>query len=109
MDVFTAVAEPHRRSILDLLAARERPAGEIVEAFPAMTQPAISRHLRVLREAGLVKVRPAGQQRIYSLEPDGLAALDAWLLRYRRFWSHQLDALERHLAELEAKSGDDTA
>lgn len=98
MDVFEAVAEPHRRALLDLLAERERPAGELVEALPALTQPAVSRHLRVLREAGLVDVRVDAQRRVYRLRPEGLVVLDAWLGPYRRYWSDQLDALERHLA-----------
>jgi DNA-binding transcriptional ArsR family regulator len=97
MDVFEAVAEPTRRAVLDLLAGRERSAGELVAAFPSLTQPAVSRHLRILREARLVNVRAAGTRRIYSLQPDALAELDRWLERYRRFWSQRLDDLERHL------------
>jgi DNA-binding transcriptional ArsR family regulator len=97
MDVFTAIADPTRREVLDLLCARERAAGELAGAFPRLSQPAISRHLRVLREAGLVKVRRDQQRRVYSLKADGLAALDSWLARYRQFWSHKLDSLSRHL------------
>jgi DNA-binding transcriptional ArsR family regulator len=97
MDVFAAVAEPTRRAVLDLLAEQERSAGELVAAFPALTQPAVSRHLRILRESQLVAVRPDGQRRVYSLRPAALAELDRWLDRYRRFWSARLDALEAHL------------
>lgn len=97
MDVFEAVAEPSRRLLLDLLAQRGRSAGELGEALPTLTQPAVSRHLRVLREAGLVEVRPEAQRRIYTLRPEGLEQLDVWLERYRHFWSSNLDALERHL------------
>lgn len=90
-------AGPSRRKLLDLLADGERPAGDLVEVLPELTQPAVSRHLRVLREAGLVDVRPDAQRRMYSLRPDGLAELDRWLDRHRHFWGAQLDALERHL------------
>jgi DNA-binding transcriptional ArsR family regulator len=104
MDIFVAVAEPTRRAILDLLAEGERPAGELVAAFPALTQPAVSRHLRVLLDVGLVEVRPEAQRRIYALRPERLAELDAWLGRYRRFWAGRLDALERHLDDREVTS-----
>ncbi len=97
MDVFAAVAEPTRRAVLELLAGRERPAGEIVAAFPALTQPAVSRHLRILREAHLVDVRAEGTRRVYMLRPEALAELDRWLDRYRRFWSARLDRLEEQL------------
>jgi DNA-binding transcriptional ArsR family regulator len=100
MDIFVAVAEPTRRAILDLLAGGERAAGELVSAFPALTQPAVSRHLRVLLDVGLVAVRPEAQRRIYTLRPERLAELDAWLSHYRRFWAERLDALDRHLAEI---------
>jgi DNA-binding transcriptional ArsR family regulator len=104
MDVFEAVAEPTRRAVLDLLAQSERSAGEIVAAFPALTQPAVSRHLRILREAQLVDVRPDGTRRVYSLRPAALAELDRWLDSYRRFWSARLDDLEAHL---DAKTSDE--
>ena len=97
MDVFEAVAEPTRRSVLDLLAGRERSAGELVAAFPALTQPAVSRHLRVLRESRLVDVRADGTRRMYSLRPGALAELDRWLDTYRRFWGARLDDLAGHL------------
>jgi DNA-binding transcriptional ArsR family regulator len=98
VDVFEVVAEPSRRALLDLLAGGERSAGELVATLPHLTQPAVSRHLRVLREVGLVEVRPDAQRRIYALRPDGLAEIDEWLGRYRRYWAAHLDALERHLA-----------
>jgi len=97
MDVFSAIAEPTRREMLALLAQGERSAGKLVEAFPQMTQPAVSRHLRVLREAHLVDVRPQAQQRIYTLRPERLRELDQWISRYRPFWSESLDSLENHL------------
>ncbi len=102
MDVFEAVAEPTRRAVLDLLAGRERSAGELVAAFPALTQPAVSRHLRILRESRLVDVRVDGARRMYSLRPDALAELDRWLDTYRRFWAGRLDRLAGHL---DAKTG----
>lgn len=98
MDVFEAVAEPSRRALLDLLAEGERTAGELVATLSNLTQPAVSRHLRVLREVGLVEVRPEGQRRIYALRADGLVEIDRWVGRYRRYWAEHLDALERHLA-----------
>jgi DNA-binding transcriptional ArsR family regulator len=98
VDIFEVVAEPSRRAVLDRLAERPQPAGELVGALPDLSQPAVSRHLRVLREAGLVQVEARGQQRIYSLRADPLAELDDWLARYRRFWSDHLDDLEAHLA-----------
>jgi DNA-binding transcriptional ArsR family regulator len=97
MDVFEAVAEPTRRSVLDLLAVHERSAGELVAAFPALTQPAVSRHLRILRESQLVDVRADGARRLYSLKPAALAEVDRWLDSYRRFWDERLDDLEGHL------------
>ena len=98
MDVFAVVADPSRRRILDVLAAGDQSAGRLVGEFPALTQPAVSRHLRVLREAGLVSVRGEGQRRMYRLEPAGLAELDRWLERYRGFWAGRLDALDEHIA-----------
>jgi len=96
MDVFEAVAEPHRRRILELLREAERPAGAVVDAM-GMSQPGVSKHLKLLREAGLVSVRADGQRRLYRVEADKLAELDAWLAPYRRFWRGKLDALEEHL------------
>jgi DNA-binding transcriptional ArsR family regulator len=96
MTSFEAIAEPNRRQILDLLRAGERPAGDLVEAT-GLSQPGVSKHLKLLREAGLVSVRPDGQRRLYRLEPRELAALDDWLKPFRRFWAERLDALEDHL------------
>jgi DNA-binding transcriptional ArsR family regulator len=108
MDVFGAVAEPTRRAVLDLLARRERSAGELVAAFPALTQPAVSRHLRILRESQLVDVRADGTRRMYSLRPAALEELDRWLATYRQFWGERLDDLERHLNSAGAgKNGED--
>jgi DNA-binding transcriptional ArsR family regulator len=103
-DVFTVLAEPTRRDMLSILARGERSAGELVEAFPQLTQPAVSRHLRILREAQLVEVRPNAQQRIYTLRPERLRELDHWLSLYRPFWSDRLDSLERHLDKRRAAS-----
>ncbi|MGW0158870.1 ArsR/SmtB family transcription factor [Mycobacterium sp. NPDC003323] len=97
MDVFEAVAEPSRRILLDVLRDGERTAGDLVASLPGLTQPTVSRHLRVLREVGLVEVRSDAQRRIYALRADGLVEMDEWLDRYRHFWSAHLDALERHL------------
>ncbi len=97
MDVFAAIADPTRRQVLELLRERERAAGDLAECFPRLSQPAMSQHLRVLRETGLVKVRPDSQRRMYSLRSDGFAEVDAWLSRYGRFWTTSLDALERYL------------
>jgi DNA-binding transcriptional ArsR family regulator len=96
MDAFEAIAEPNRRRILDLLRIGERPAGEVVEAL-AISQPGVSKHLKVLREAGLVVVRAERQRRLYSLAPGELAKVEAWLAPYRAFWRGKLDALEAHL------------
>jgi DNA-binding transcriptional ArsR family regulator len=90
------LAEPRRREILDLLRAGERPVGELVDQL-GLTQPGVSKHLRVLREAGLVEVRRDAQRRWYRLCPEPLAEVDAWLAPYRRLWETHLDALERHL------------
>jgi DNA-binding transcriptional ArsR family regulator len=97
-ELFMVLADPTRRQIIAMLAERERSAGELVAAF-AVSQPAISRHLRVLREAGLVAVRGEGQRRIYRLDATPLAVLDEWLLDYRRFWSARLGGLERRIEE----------
>ena len=97
MDVFSVIADPSRRQMLDMLATGERPAGDLVKAFPTLTQPAVSRHLRILRESGLVEARVRAQQRIYVLRPDQLRELDQWLATYRQFWPQQLDSLAEHL------------
>jgi DNA-binding transcriptional ArsR family regulator len=93
---FEVVAEPRRREILDLLRDAERPVGELVDRL-ALTQPAVSKHLKLLRDAGLVDVRVDAQRRFYRLRPEPLAELDAWLAPYRALWGDSLDALERHL------------
>jgi DNA-binding transcriptional ArsR family regulator len=95
---FDVLAEPSRRDILDLLRDGERSVGELVDRL-SLSQPGVSKHLRVLRDAGLVEVRPAGQRRMYELRAEPLAEVDAWLSPYRRFWASRLDALERHLDE----------
>jgi DNA-binding transcriptional ArsR family regulator len=94
---FTALADPTRRRIVELLVVGERTAGEIAEQFP-VSRPAVSRHLRVLRETGLVRVRGEGQRRVYTLDTGPLQALDGWLDRYRRFWAQRMDALDTELA-----------
>jgi DNA-binding transcriptional ArsR family regulator len=95
--VFAAVSNRDRRKILDLLREGERPAGRLVAAFPNLPQPAISRHLRTLREAGLVTMSPRGQQRVYALQPAKLREVDTWVSSYREFWSNRLDFLTAHL------------
>lgn len=97
---FEVLAEPRRREILDLLRASERPVGDLVERLQ-LTQPAVSKHLKVLREAGLVEVRQDAQRRWYRLRAEPLAEIDAWLAPYRRMWDASLDALERHLDSME--------
>jgi DNA-binding transcriptional ArsR family regulator len=99
MDKFSAVADPKRRAMLDLLVKRERSVGELVSAFPDISQPAVSKHLRILKDAGIVDMRVQAQQRIYTLQPKGLAELEAWIAKYKVFWSDSLDALEQHLSE----------
>lgn len=97
MGSLAALADPTRRQIVELLSRGERAAGEIGGHFP-MSAPAVSQHLKVLRAAGLVRVEVAGQRRIYSLDPSGLAEIDAWLAAVRRLWSDRLDALAHELA-----------
>jgi DNA-binding transcriptional ArsR family regulator len=97
MQAFAALGDPTRQRIVEMLAARELSSGEIARRFD-MTAPAVSQHLKLLREAGLVRVRRDAQRRIYALDPAGLAELDAWLARFRRFWSGRLDALEHERA-----------
>lgn len=93
---FEILAEPTRRRILDELRRRERPVNDLVEIL-GISQPGVSRHLRVLREAGLVEVRRDAQRRLYRLRPEPLQEIDAWLEPYRQFWNARLDALEAHL------------
>ncbi|HEX6478887.1 MAG TPA: metalloregulator ArsR/SmtB family transcription factor [Ktedonobacteraceae bacterium] len=98
MTTFEVLAEPVRRRILDLLREQPRLVGELVELLD-MSQPGISKHLRVLREAGLVRVRQDAQRHWYELRYEPLAEVDAWLEPYRKLWGDRLDALERHLNE----------
>ena len=95
---FAALAEPSRRRILDLLREGERPVGELVDHLH-VSQPAVSKQLRILRDAGLVGVRPAGRHRFYALRAGPLAEVDTWLDPYRRHWTERLDALEQHLED----------
>jgi DNA-binding transcriptional ArsR family regulator len=97
---FDALAEPNRRRILDLLRAGEQPVTDLVEQLAVLSQPAVSKHLRVLREAGLVQVRVDAQRRVYRLRPHQLREIDEWLAPYRALWSEGLDKLERHLDEM---------
>jgi DNA-binding transcriptional ArsR family regulator len=94
--VFGVIAEPNRRAILGLLASSERSVGEL-EVRLRIPQPAVSKHLRVLRDAGFVEAAVDGQRRLYRLKPDPLQELDQWLEQFRRFWTPHIDALERHL------------
>lgn len=98
--LFDVVAEPNRRAILSLLLSSERSVGELEQEL-RLSQPAVSKHLRVLRQAGFVESRIEAQRRLYSLRPEPLMELDAWLAPFRRFWSRHLDALERHLERME--------
>jgi DNA-binding transcriptional ArsR family regulator len=98
MTAYAALAEPHRRQILDLLRGGERSVSDLVPRL-RISQPGVSKHLRVLREAGLVRVRADGRRRWYGLRPQPLEEVYEWLEPYRAFWSDRLDALERHLEE----------
>jgi DNA-binding transcriptional ArsR family regulator len=91
-DAFRAIADPTRRAVLDLLRIRERPVRELAQAF-RMTQPALSQHLRVLRDTGLVAQRRAGRERLYRLRPEGLEPIAEWAMQYERFWRGKLKAL----------------
>jgi DNA-binding transcriptional ArsR family regulator len=99
---FAILAEPNRRAMLILLATSERSVGEL-ERQLRMPQPSVSKHLRVLREAGFVESRVDGQSRVYRLRPEPLMEVDSWLAPFRRFWSARVDALERHLDRLDRK------
>jgi len=94
--VFEIIAEPNRRAILGLLLSSEKTVGEI-ERRLRMSQPTVSKHLRILREAGFVESTIDAQRRLYRLKPEPFAEMDAWLAQFRRFWSAHVDALERHL------------
>jgi DNA-binding transcriptional ArsR family regulator len=97
---FEVLAEPRRREILDLLRAGERPVGDLVEEL-RLSQPAVSKHLKVLRDAGLVEVRQDAQRRWYRLRLAPLVEIDAWLEPYRDLWRNRLDALEAHLEQMD--------
>lgn len=99
---FAIVAEPNRRALLSLLASSERSVGEL-ESQLGMPQTSVSKHLRVLRDAGFVEARVDAQRRVYRLRPEPLREVDAWLEPFRRFWSAHVDALERHLDGMERK------
>jgi DNA-binding transcriptional ArsR family regulator len=98
--LWSALVDPHRRAALDVLRGRPCAVGELAAEL-GISQPATSKHLRVLRDAGLVRVRTAAQRRIYAIEPARLAELDAWLAPYRKLWNERLDALGEHLDETE--------
>jgi DNA-binding transcriptional ArsR family regulator len=101
---FSIIAEPNRRNILSLLASSERSVGEI-ERRLRMPQTSVSKHLRVLREAGFVEARVEAQRRVYRLRPEPFREVDAWLASFGRFWAAHVDALERHLDRMEQTSG----
>ncbi len=102
---FAILAEPNRRAILGLLASAERSVGELEERL-RMPQTSVSKHLRVLREAGFVEARVDAQRRLYRIRPEPLMEVDAWLVPFRHFWEKRVDALERHLDRMaEAKKG----
>jgi DNA-binding transcriptional ArsR family regulator len=105
---FEIIAEPNRRAILSLLVMSEQSVGEI-ERQLRMTQPTVSKHLRVLREAGFVESTVDAQRRLYRLRPEPLREIDNWLAQFRRFWSAHLDALERHLDRMDSKSNEPAA
>jgi DNA-binding transcriptional ArsR family regulator len=105
--VFEVIAEPNRRAILSLLVASEQSVGEI-ERQLQMTQPTVSKHLRVLREAGFVDCTIDAQRRLYRLRPEPLQELDAWLAPFRQIWSAHVDALERHLDRVDQKASKET-
>jgi DNA-binding transcriptional ArsR family regulator len=99
-DVFNAIAEAHRREILDALVAGEKAVGEIVNDLP-LSQPQVSKHLRVLSEVGLVKCRAEGRRRLYSLEPTRLRPMHDWLAKYEQVWNERLDRMDDYLKELQ--------
>jgi len=101
--VLHALGDESRRTVLDILRDHQATAGELAEALP-IARPGVSRHLRVLREAGLVEVRQEGQRRIYSLRPQALVEVDEWLGSYRALWQHRLDALHTEIARGKART-----
>jgi DNA-binding transcriptional ArsR family regulator len=102
MPTFEVMAEPTRRRILDLLLDGDRPVGDLVDGLQ-MSQPAISKHLKVLRDAGLVEATVAAQRRLYRVRPEPLREIDDWLAPYRSLWESSLDALERHLDQMDGQ------
>ena len=107
MDTFIALADPTRRQIIETLATGERSFGELAEQFH-MSRPAVSQHLKVLRDTGIVTARAEAQRRIYRLSDEGLDEMDAWLEKVRTFWSARLDRLEQLLTDDEQAQGDTT-
>jgi DNA-binding transcriptional ArsR family regulator len=105
---FEVLAEASRRRILDLLAEEERPVGDLV-ALLSLNQPSVSKHLKVLRDAGLVEYRTDAQRRIYRVRPEPLREIDEWLTPYRRQWAGHVNALERHLEIMEGSDGEPCA
>jgi DNA-binding transcriptional ArsR family regulator len=103
MSPFAVLAEPQRRRILDLLRERERPVNALVAEL-GISQPGVSKHLRVMREAGIVEARIQGQRRLYRVRPEPLREIDRWLEPYRALWTASLDALEQHLDDMEESS-----
>jgi DNA-binding transcriptional ArsR family regulator len=99
MVAFDVLAEPNRRRIVELLCEHDRPVGELVAQL-SLSQPGVSKHLRVLRDAGFVEVRAEAQRRLYRIRPERLREIDEWLTPYRRLWAAQLDELEQHLATM---------
>lgn len=97
MNVFSAISDPTRRTILDLVLKRPMSVGEIMVEFPSISQPGISKHLGVLRRAKLVKVTIMAQRRVYSLNDSGFSEIDNWIVKYQKFWSRKLDDLEDFL------------
>ncbi len=102
MDIFQVIAEPNRRTILAALLDGDRSVGELVAELP-LSQPTVSKHLKVLRTGGFVTAEPAAQQRMYRLRPEQFVELDQWLEPYRKTWAQRLDALDAHLDEMEDK------
>ena len=103
---FAIIAEPNRRAILSLMASSEQSVGEI-ERQLRMPQPSVSKHLRVLREAGFVEARVEAQRRVYGIRPEPLREIDAWLAPFRRYWATHVDALERHLDRMAQRANDE--
>lgn len=99
MDVYTALADPTRRQVLEQLRGGEQPAMHLVRQFPHLSRPAVLKHLGVLRDAGLVTQRPQGRERLYRLNAQPLREVDGWLAHYRTFWTDALNRLEQHLEE----------